>query len=66
MKGFGLDFWAWLLVVIGALNWGFVGLLNTNFVEVIFGTWPGLVQIVYILIGLAGLYYLYTYWGKKM
>lgn len=65
MKGYGLDFWVWLLVVIGALNWGLVGLLNLNVVELVLGTWPILVQVVYILVGLAGLYYLYSYWGKK-
>lgn len=65
MKGYGLDFWVWLLVVIGALNWGLVGLLNLNVVELVLGTWPILVQVVYILVGLAGFYYLYSYWGKK-
>lgn len=65
LKGYGLDFWAWFLVVIGALNWGLVGLLNVNFVELILGTWPFLVQVVYILVGLSGVYYLYTYWTKK-
>lgn len=65
MKGYGLDFWTWFLVVIGALNWGLVGLLNVNFVELILGTWPFLVQVVYILVGLSGVYYLYTYWTKK-
>lgn len=49
-----------VLVLVGALNWGLVGLLNLNLVEALLGAWPALVQIVYILVGLAGLY---AAWG---
>ena len=49
---------AWWLLVIGALNWGLVGLLNLNVVELILGSWPVIVRIVYILVGLSGVYYL--------
>lgn len=51
---------SWVVVTVGALNWGLVGLFNVNLVEALLGTWPALVQIVYILVGLAGLYSL---WG---
>ena len=45
----------WLaLVVIGALNWGIVGLFDTNVVEEILGTGT-VTDIVYVLVGLAGL-----------
>lgn len=50
---------AWL-VVIGALNWGLVGLLNINLVNWLLGSWPTVERIVYILVGLAGVYKLYT------
>jgi len=40
-------------MVIGALNWGLVGLLDLNLVEMLLGTWPVLVQVVYILVGLS-------------
>ena len=48
----------WWLVVIGALNWGLVGLgswfgNNWNVVNLIFGSWPWLENIVYVLVGLA-------------
>ena len=43
------------LMVIGALNWGIVGLLNQNVVEIIFGSMPTIVKIIYILVGLAAL-----------
>lgn len=54
---------AQILIVVGAINWGLVGLLNFDLVRAIFGgelgTVSGLSAIVYILVGLAGLYGLY-------
>ena len=45
----------WLaLLVIGALNWGIVGLFDTNVVEEILGTGTA-ADVVYVLVGLAGL-----------
>jgi len=45
----------WLaLVVIGALNWGLVGLFEFNLVEEIFGTGT-LTDIVYTIVGVAAL-----------
>jgi hypothetical protein len=45
----------WLaLMVIGALNWGIVGLFDTNVVEEIFGTGT-LTDVVYVVVGFAGL-----------
>ena len=45
----------WLaLVVLGALNWGIVGLFDTNVVEEILGTGTA-TDVVYVVIGLAGL-----------
>jgi uncharacterized membrane protein YuzA (DUF378 family) len=45
----------WLaLMVIGALNWGIVGLFDTNLVEEILGTGTA-TDVVYVVIGLAGL-----------
>lgn len=51
---------AWLLIVIGAINWGLVGLFGFNLVEVLFGFATTLTMLTYILIGLAGLYELWT------
>jgi len=65
MKMSGLDWTAWTLVVIGALNWGFVGIANLNLVEALLGTAPQMVQLVYILIGLSGLYSLWKSKAKK-
>ena len=45
----------WLaLAIIGALNWGIVGLFDTNLVEEILGTGTA-TDVVYVVIGLAGL-----------
>lgn len=56
---------AWWLMVLGALNWGLVGLLNLNVVELVVGSWPVLVKVVYVLVGLSGVYYLLNMGGKK-
>ena len=50
-----LDVIAAILVVIGALNWGLVGLFGFNLVVALFGT-TVLTNIVYILVGLSGVY----------
>lgn len=42
------------LVLIGAVNWGLVGLFDYNLVSVVMGGWPALVKWVYILVGVAG------------
>ena len=56
---------AYILVIIGALNWGLVGAFKLDLVQVILGTTPSLVQLVYILIGLSGLYAVYMMMNKK-
>jgi len=60
-----LDVIALILVIIGGLNWGLVGLLNMNLVELIFGSIPVLVQAIYILVGLSALYMIYYAFMKK-
>ncbi len=42
------------LVAIGALNWGLVGIFQFNLVEKLLGGWPGVVKVVYGLVGIAG------------
>lgn len=55
---------AWVLVV-GALNWGLVGLLGMNLVESILGAGSILTKAVYVVVGLAGAYKLYILVGGK-
>lgn len=47
---------AFLLVLLGALNWGLVGLFNLNLVTTLLGTMPGAETVVYALIGLSAVY----------
>jgi uncharacterized membrane protein YuzA (DUF378 family) len=49
---------AWILVTIGAINWGLVALMEMNLVDMIFGAGSQLAKIVYIVIGAAGVYQL--------
>lgn len=60
-----LGFIAWLLAVVGALNWGLVGLGgflggDWNVVRMILGAWPQVEWLVYVLVGLSGLYLVAT------
>ena len=54
--------WATIaIVVIGALNWGLVGIggfiaMNLNLVNLLFGSIPTLEYAIYVIVGLAGLY----------
>ena len=54
-----LDWVAIALSVIGAINWGLVGLFDWNLVSAIFGPMSAVSRIIYVLVGLAGLYLLY-------
>lgn len=60
----GLQQVANILVIVGALNWGLVGLLDLNVVNLVLGSVAGLEKIVYILVGLSGVLAL-TQWSKK-
>lgn len=63
MKMSTLDMVAMILVVVGALNWGLVGLLGINVVEMLLGM--SLAKIVYILVGVAGVLVLWGWYNKK-
>jgi uncharacterized protein len=45
---------ALFLMVVGALNWGILGLTDTNVLAEIFGTGT-LTDVIYVLVGVAGL-----------
>lgn len=48
---------ALILVIIGALNWGLIGLFQFDLVATLFGGADSLMsRIVYTLVGLAGIY----------
>jgi len=52
----GLDIVVLVLLVLGALNWGVIGIFGFNVVDFLFGTVPWIGRIFYILVGLSGLY----------
>lgn len=52
-----MDKLALVLVIIGALNWGLIGLFQFDLVATIFGGTDAILsRIVYGLVGLAGIY----------
>ena len=51
-----LEIIATTLIIIGAINWGLVGLFDFNLVALIFGGAESmLTKIVYIIVGISGL-----------
>lgn len=55
-----IDKIALVLIIIGAINWGLIGLFNFNLVATIFGNMSVISRIIYGLVGLSGL------WGIKV
>lgn len=47
---------AFWLTVIGAVNWGLVGLFNLNLVTILIPADSIITTIIYVLIGLSGLF----------
>lgn len=56
-----LHFVSYLLVVVGALNWGLVGLFKFNLVNAVVGSWPSVEMLVYVLVGAAAVYEVLTH-----
>ncbi|WP_306120438.1 MULTISPECIES: DUF378 domain-containing protein [unclassified Roseitalea] len=58
-----LNITAMILIIVGAINWGLVGLFRLDLVRLIFGgelgTVSALSAIIYILVGIAGVYGIY-------
>ena len=50
-----IDKIALVLIIIGAINWGLIGLFNFNLVEALFGVNTTLTKIVYSVVGICGL-----------
>lgn len=51
-----IDTIALILVIIGAIVWGIIGVFNFNLVDAIFGTMSIVSRIIYILVGISGLW----------
>ena len=57
---------AWILLVVGGLNWLLVGLggfmgANWNVVAMLLGSWPRVEWLVYVLVGLSAVYEVVTH-----
>ena len=44
-----------VITIIGAVNWGLIGIMDVNLVALIFGEGSLLSRIIYILVGISGL-----------
>lgn len=51
-----MDGIALAITIIGAVNWGLIGLFRFDLVAFLFGDMSWLSRIVYVLVGLCGLY----------
>ena len=47
---------ALVLTIVGAINWGLVGIFNFDLVENLFGELSVVSRIIYIIIAVAGLF----------
>ena len=52
---------ALVFTVIGAINWGLIGLFNFNLVDSLFGQNSFLSMLIYIVVGIAGLINIFLY-----
>ena len=51
----GLDYTLLALVIIGAINWGLIGLFRFDLVSFLFGDMSWITRIVYGIVGIGGL-----------
>jgi len=65
---------AWILLVVGGLNWLIIGIFSVNVVSLLVGGITILLRIIYILVGLSALWVLFvpliekgriSFWGER-
>lgn len=44
-----------VITIVGAINWGLIGILDVDLVALLFGTSTFLTKVVYTLVGICGL-----------
>jgi len=54
LSGFG--WFCLVLMMIGGINWGIIGFFNYNVIGQIFQAAPGIVRLIYAIVGLATLW----------
>lgn len=56
MQHKGILLATYVLVIVGALNWGLIGILDVNIVNLLLGGSPVVEKFIYILIGASAVY----------
>ena len=64
MKNTALDATALTLSIIGAVNWGLIGVFKFDLVAFLFGSMTLLSRIIYTIVGICGIY-LISFYVKK-
>jgi len=55
---------AFILLVIGGINWGLVGAFDYNLVGKIFGDGSSISTVIYVLVGLSAIFEVVTHKGN--
>jgi uncharacterized membrane protein YuzA (DUF378 family) len=58
-----LDYTALVIALIGAINWGLIGLFRLDLVALVFGQMSWISRVIYALVGICGIYLL-TFFGR--
>ncbi|MBQ8663334.1 MAG: DUF378 domain-containing protein [Eubacterium sp.] len=46
------------IIIVGAVNWGLIGLFRFDLIAFFFGTMSWVSRVIYVLVGIAGIYML--------
>lgn len=57
-----LNYIALIISIIGSINWGLIGFFSYNLVAELFGDASWLSRVIYMLVGLSGLYLISFFW----
>ncbi|MCM1265540.1 MAG: DUF378 domain-containing protein [Candidatus Gastranaerophilales bacterium] len=57
---------AFVLTIIGAINWGLIGFFKFDLVAAIFGEMTRMSRIIYALVGVSGIITLLTAYGRMV
>ena len=52
----GLDYTVLTIAILGAINWGLIGIFNFDLVAVLYGSMTWVTRIIYTVVGICGLY----------
>lgn len=57
----GIDYTVLTIAIIGAVNWGLIGVFKFDLVAWLFGNMTWISRIIYALVGISGLYLISAY-----